>query len=107
MNDIINHKTGNTIWYHTTTKDRVPSILKTGLKINSKPTWQINPEPWIYVSTIPWNCTGNATFEVDLSFLDINDCGWAFADADSPPNEKWQLRVFKDIPVKYIKIHWR
>jgi len=43
MNDVINHKTGTCIWYHSTPVERVKNILREGLKINSKPTWQANP----------------------------------------------------------------
>lgn len=107
MNDVINHENGNCIWYHTTPNDRVDIIFKKGLKINSEPSWQSYPEPWIYISTIPWiDDNENATvFKVDLSFINKDDCGWAFADNDSPKEELWQLRVFRDIPSKYLEIY--
>lgn len=106
MNDVINHKNNNCIWYHTTTNDKVDSIIKNGLKINSSPTWQNKPEPWIYLSVVPWKEGKDITiFEVDLSFLDTNECGWAFADEDTPLEELWQLRVFKNIPSNKIKIY--
>lgn len=104
MNDVINHETNNCIWYHTTNKDRLESILTNGLKINSPPVWQGSPEPWIYLSTTPWNTINHIVLEIDLSFLDKEDCGWAFADNDSPIEQRWQLRVFNNIDQKYIKI---
>ncbi|MDD5065024.1 MAG: hypothetical protein PHQ35_09755 [Phycisphaerae bacterium] len=104
MNDVINHKTGSFIWYHSTPKERLDNIRKEGLKINSEPSWQGEPEPWIYVSTIPWNAENNVVLEVDLSFLNTYECGWPFVDKDTPLEDLWQLRVFKDIPLKYIEV---
>lgn len=94
---VINPKRDDCIWYHSTPNERVESILKNGLKINSKPTWQSKPEPWIYVSTTPFDeSDGTTTFEVDLSELPWDMAGWPF-DSD------WQLRVFCDIPTKWLK----
>lgn len=94
---IINPKRNNCIWYHSTPRERVKSILKSGLKINSEPTWQSKPEPWIYVSTIPFfELPDYVTFEVDLSKLAWEKCGWAFDGYE-------QLRVFEDIPVEWLK----
>lgn len=103
MNDVINHKTGTCIWYHSAPVERVKNILREGLKINSKPTWQANPEPWIYVSTEPWNSDSNVVFEVDLSFLNTDEAGWPFGQDEEPLENRWQLRVFKDIPSSFIK----
>jgi hypothetical protein len=103
MNDVINHETENCIWYHTTYVSRLQFILNEGLRINSLPSWQFAPEPWIYVSTIPWHVKDGIILEVNLSFLNIDECGWPFVDADEP---KWQLRVFKDIPASCVK-KWR
>jgi hypothetical protein len=105
MNDVINHKTNNCIWYHTTPDDKIDKIIKEGLKINSKPSWQSKPEPWIYVSTMPWKQESSIILEVDLSFLNQNECGWAFADENTPIEELWQLRVFRDIETKYLTIY--
>lgn len=103
---VVNHKRGDCIWFHTTTLDRWGSIEKLGLKINSAPTWQSAPEPWIYVSTEPFSPDdGNIVLEVDLSWLPVEDCGWPFLDGKDDPewDNRWQLRVFRDIPPEYIK----
>ncbi len=106
MNDVINHESGTCVWYHTTPNDRVGSILRDGLKVNSKPTWQDKPEPWIYVSTLPWGNEDNVTIlEVDLSVIETTDAGWPFVDEGTPEwEERWQLRVFKDIPPDKVKL---
>ena len=111
-NNVVNHKNGKCIWYHTTTAERLSSILKHGLKINSQPTWQASKEPWIYLSTEPWNpdsCGDYVILEVNLDWLSAENCGWAFAD---PGNEeewanRWQLRVFVDIPADKIRKVYR
>lgn len=102
--DVINHKTNDCIWYHTTTKDRLDSILSDGLKINSQPHWQSKPEPWIYLSPQPWS-GGDVVLEVDLSGFsedeNRSEVGWAFIDNWE---DRWQLRVFVDIPPDRIKM---
>lgn len=106
MNDVINPKTGNCIWYHTTTFDRIRSIAEGGLKPGSQPTWQSSPEPWVYLSTIPWNDVGGdwIVLEVDLSTFEKTDVGWAFADENTPEEELWQLRCLKTIPPEAIML---
>ena len=106
MNSVINHKNNSCIWYHTTPNDRVEKILREGLRINSDPGWQEEPEPWIYVSTEPFMLSPETTtFEVDLSFLGGLECGWPFTEPGAPDwEDRWQLRVFKDIPAKYLKV---
>ena len=104
MNDVINHKNGTCVWYHSTPKERVGSILQEGLRINSPPTWQSGPEPWIYMSTIPWNAENNTVLEVDLSFLNTYEAGWPFGQDEEPLENRWQLRVLIDIPKRYINL---
>jgi hypothetical protein len=106
---VINYKNNSCIWYHTTPLERVETILREGLKINSEPTWQSSSEPWIYLSVEPWLPESKEPYtvlEVDLSFLHTNDCGWPFVDPtnDAEWDGRWQLRVFKDIPPEYIKV---
>ena len=98
---VINPENNSTIWYHSTPNDRVESILKNGLLINSKPEYQSKPEPWIYVSTVIFtNEKGFTTFEVNLDEIDEDDVGWPFED-------NWQLRVFVNIPANKLKIFKR
>jgi hypothetical protein len=109
MNDVINHKRGDCLWYHTTLESRLPAIKKEGLRINSPPVWQGRPEPWIYVSTEPWPYKLNgelvAILEVDLSFIDQHEAGWPFVEPETKEwEDRWQLRVFRDIPRRYL---WR
>jgi len=40
--------------YHVTTKDRLPSILKEGLKPNSDPNWFKGKTPYIMLSKYPY-----------------------------------------------------
>jgi len=42
------------VCYHITTKDRLPSILKDGLKPNSKPNWFKLKTPYIMLSKYPY-----------------------------------------------------
>jgi hypothetical protein len=106
---VINHKRGDCIWYHTTPMSRIKSILKRGLKINSKPTYQEYKEPWIYVSTKPFLDIELITrpfvvLEVDLSWLSPDDCGWPFVDPDTKEWEgRWQLRVFRNISPAFLR----
>lgn len=105
---LINHANNSTIWYHTTTNNRVENILKYGLKINSAPTFQSHKEPWIYLSTIPFlafESLNNITlFGVDCKDIKEEDAGWPFVDDNTPLSELWQLRVFVDIAPYYLKI---
>jgi hypothetical protein len=112
LNEVINHKRGDCIWYHTTTPDRLLSIKLQGLKCGSPPTWQSKAEPWIYVSTEPWTPLNelldmadarHIILQVDLSWLESRFCGWPFVEPDTKEwDDRWQLRVFKDIPSEYI-----
>ena len=103
---VINHKTGKCIWYHTTPNRNVSKILKEGLKINSTPEYQNAPEPWIYVSTVPWSGgEGKTIFEVDLSDISVLEAGWPFGQDEDPIEKRWQLRVMKNIPPDKISLY--
>jgi hypothetical protein len=83
--------------------------MKEGLKMSSPPVWQSAPERWIYVSAEPWYPNGDDTdviFQVDLSFLEPEECGWPFIDTKSNAewDGRWQLRVYRDIPPEYLKV---
>ncbi len=106
MRGIWNHKNNSYIWYHTTPQDRLDSILEHGLKINSLPTCQSSPEPWIYVSTEGFWMEDSVTFEVDLEHIEHEDVGWPFIDLEGPSWEsRWQLRVLVDVPPDKLKVH--
>ena len=97
---LINPETNNTIWYHSTPKERLDSILKEGLRINSIPTFETGgPYPWIYVSTVPFDPDNQklVLLQIDLRDIPEERAGWPFED-------RWQLRVFMDIPAKYINV---
>ncbi|KKN09870.1 hypothetical protein LCGC14_1042410 [marine sediment metagenome] len=56
-------------FYHTTTFDRVESILEKGLLPNSRPTWFDIPSPYVMLSILPWrdlNGQQSVVLEVDL-----------------------------------------
>ena len=40
--------------YHVTTKDKLPSILKDGLKPNSVPSWFTGKTPYVMLSLYPY-----------------------------------------------------
>lgn len=51
---IINPDNNSTVWYHTTLRDRVPSILSNGLKIFSPSSGSgYDRVPWLYISSKP------------------------------------------------------
>ena len=105
MKGIRNHKNDSYIWYHTTPRERVSSILENGLKINSSPTCQFSPEPWIYVSTEGFWMENGVTFEVDLENVEYEDAGWPFIDLEGQSwDGRWQLRVLVDIPPDKLKV---
>ena len=103
---IINHLDDSTIWYHSTPKDRLESILEHGLKINSPPTYQSRPEPWIYLSPAPWEMGELVILQVNLDEVAESDAGWAFTSPeDDNWDDRWQLRVMVDIPTSKIIHH--
>lgn len=108
MRGILNHVTDSYIWFHTTPKDRLESVLREGLKINSPPTCQAAPEPWIYVSTEPFWMENSVVLEVDLEDVRHVDAGWPFMSGpEKDPEEwkiRWQLRVLVHIPPDRLKL---
>lgn len=54
--------------YHTTTRERLPSILVHGLQPGSPPTWFRSPAPYVMLSDRPWwdlNGRESVVLEVD------------------------------------------
>ena len=102
---IYNYMQGNYIWYHSTLNGLVDSIQKEGLKILSIPTFQDQPEPWIYVGAYPFtNEKDFSTFAVDLSYLPWDKAGWPFGEEEKPNEERYQLRILENIPPKYLRL---
>ena len=107
LNDvgILNHEDGTFVWYHSTPKSRYKSIKQNGLKINSLPTYQDVPEPWIYVSSHPFIVNNDfITFKVNLSWLNHEYAGWPFGEDEKPLHERWQLRIFCDIAYEHLTL---
>lgn len=103
MKGIKNHLFNNFKWYHSTLNGLVKKIQEEGLRINSIPEFQSKTEPWIYVSTFPFCLEKDfSTFEVDLSQFDSDDTIWL--DDGLPLEKRWQLRVTKNIPSKYLRL---
>lgn len=98
---IVNPETGNTVWYHSTTPDRVTKILKDGLKIFSRTSHNNeNRVPWLYVSSRPFSKT-NPTFLVDMADIEDHEVQLVFEQ----DNDKQQnLRVFVNIPVDKLTL---
>lgn len=64
---IVNPDNNSTVWYHTTLKNNVRSILLNGLKIFSPSSGSGNNRvPWLYISSKPIR-TENPVFKVDLA----------------------------------------
>jgi len=74
---IVNPDNNSTVWYHTTLRERVSSILQNGLKTFSpRSSSGYNRVPWLYVSSKPLK-TENPVFKVDLSGLkehEVKEC---------------------------------
>lgn len=95
---IINPDNNSTIWYHTTLRDRVLSILQNGLKTFSPKSGSgYNRVPWLYISSKPL-ISDNPIFEVDISDIkeyDVKECFGGRVDGsiyqmifvDIPPNK--------------------
>ncbi len=106
--DVLNHVRGDCVWFHTTPAGRVRSILAEGLRPGSPPTWQSAPEPWIYLSTTPWNddTEGQVVLAVDLSGFGTDEVGWPFVDGPGSESweQRWQLRVMRPIDPERIRV---
>jgi len=97
------------ICYHTTTKDRVKSIMKNGLLPNSPPTWFSSPTPYVMLSDTPWwDLNGKESVVIEVSdpiikpeyFDDPEGLRWPY------PIEPKYLRILvHDCPKAYI--HFR
>lgn len=56
------------ICFHTTTRDRVESIMQNGLLPNSKPTWFHSPAPYVMLSPKPWiDLNGNESVVIKVT----------------------------------------
>ncbi len=110
--DVVNPARGDCLWYHTTPAERVEAILRDGLRVNSPPVWQAAPEPWIYLSTMPWLCGEHeqVVLEVDLAGFSRDearsDVGWPFVDGPGSESweRRWQLRVFRDVEAGRVRV---
>lgn len=75
--------------YHTTTKDRVESILKNGLLPNSKPTWFTEPTPYVMLSKEPWlDLNGE-----DSVVLKVTDPAIKLEYFDDPEGLRWPYKI--------------
>lgn len=82
--------------YHSTTKERLISILKNGLRVNSKPNFFSSPTPYIMLSNKPlYNLNGILTV-----VLEINDPTIIEEYFDNDEGLRWPY----DIAARYIKI---
>jgi len=83
--------------YHSTTKDRVESIMQDGLLPNSEPTWFISKTPYVMLSLKPW--------------VDLNGIDTVVLEVEHPEikvemfNDPEGLRWDKPIPPEYIAIY--
>ena len=83
--------------YHTTTKDRLWSILCNGLLPNSKPNWFSSPTPYIMLSVRP--CF-HLIDPDDAVYLEVGDPAIKPEYFDDPEGLRWD----KPIKPRYIKI---
>ena len=91
---IINPDNNTTIWYHTTLRDRVPSILSNGLKIFSPSSGSGHDRvPWLYISSKPL-ISDKPIFKVDLAGVKEDAVKELF---DSKVDDCIYQRIFIDI----------
>ena len=82
--------------YHSTTKDRVKSIMKNGLLPNSKPTWFKTRTPYVMLSLEPWSMLNNDNTVV----LEISDSRIKLEYFNDPEGLRWAYRIKS----RFIKI---
>ena len=83
--------------YHSTTKDRVGSIMRNGLLPNSKPTWFTTKTPYIMLSLEPLpKLNGNDTIVLVVSDPDIK-----LVYFNDPEELRWAYKI----EPKFIK-YW-
>jgi len=83
--------------YHSTTKDRVGSIMRNGLLPNSKPTWFTAKTPYIMLSPEPcFILNGNDTVVLAISDPDIK-----LEYFDNPEGLRWPYNI-KPKFIKYL-----
>jgi len=70
------------ICYHTTTRDRLASIMRDGLLPNSEPTWFCTPAPYVMLGPQPWpGLNGEQSVVLEIDDPAIPDD--AFADPET------------------------
>lgn len=110
---MVNPLTKTHTFYHVTTKDRLESILKEGLRINSKPTWYSRPYPFICLGTVPfidfltdeYGVSPNAVLlEVDMKgFIEDEEERRAWNEREFDWRD-WQVKIEHNIPPERVKL---
>lgn len=87
--------------YHSTTKDRVSSIMENGLQPNSKPTWFVTVTPYVMLSLGPLPSLNGD----DTVVLEVTDPRIKAEYFDDPEGLRWPyvikpefIREFSDEP---------
>ena len=87
------------ICYHTTTKERLRSILSGGLLPNSLPTWFYSRTPYVMLSPEPWPDLNGARSVV----LEVNEPLIREEYFDDPEGLRWpyiippeRIRIYKE-----------
>ena len=86
------------ICYHTTTFERLLSIVKNGLVPNSPPTWFKNPVLYIMLCKEPWERLHSDRLNVVLEVSDPTIKERFFIDTEGL---RWNLVIKPE----YLKIH--
>jgi len=80
------------ICYHTTTTDRVESIMKNGLLPNSAPIWFISKTPYVMLSLEPlWNLNKS-----ESAVLKISDPRIKLEYFDDPEGLRWPYPILPE-----------
>jgi len=85
------------ICYHTTTLERLPSIIKHGLVPNSPPTWFKVSVPYVMLSKEPWLRLHSERMNIVLEVSDGTIKKDFFEDTEG-------LRWNRTIKPKYLRI---
>lgn len=98
---VINERNHSSVWYHSTTRNKLTDIFNDGLIPYSRPT--SGPRfPWIYLSQLPFYRTNedNVLLGVDLCNVDESDIDWIRQE----DGDKHQIRVYIAISPQYVKL---
>ena len=83
--------------YHTTLKERIPSILEKGLLPNSEPAFFTSSVPYIMLSLAPWpELHGEKSVVLEVTYPDIK-----LEFFDNPEGLRWP----EAIPASFLKIY--